>query len=66
MSVENIAAAAKGADAGGLIQMLEVWRALAPARDRAGKIDWQKVLEFIQQIMPIVLALLDLLPRKVS
>jgi hypothetical protein len=64
MSLETIVAAAQAAEAGDLRQMLQVWRALAPARDKAGKIDWQKLLEFIQQIMPIVLALLDLLPKK--
>ncbi len=64
MSLETIVAAAQTAEAGDLRQMFEVWRALAPARDKAGTIDWQKVLEFIQQIMPIVLALLDLLPKK--
>jgi len=64
MSLETMIAAAQTADAGNLRQMLEVWRALAPARDKAATIDWQKVLEFIQQIMPLVLALLDLLPKK--
>ena len=65
MSVENTGAAAQGVQAGGLLQMIELWRALTPARDKAGTINWQKVLEFIQQMMPIVLALLDLLPKKV-
>jgi hypothetical protein len=64
VSFENTGAAAQGANAGGLLQMIELWRALAPARDKAGTIDWQKVLEFIRQMMPIVLALLDLLPKK--
>jgi len=64
MSTDTILAAAAGSESGSLRELLEVWRALAPARDLAGKIDWQKVLEFIQQIMPVILALLDLLPKK--
>ncbi len=53
-----------GADSGELRNAIEVWRILAPVREKAGKIDWQKVLEFVQQVMPLVLALLDLLPKK--
>jgi hypothetical protein len=64
MSTDTILAALGAAESGSLRELLDVWRALAPARDLAGKIDWQKVLEFIQQVMPIILALLDLLPKK--
>jgi len=61
MSYETIVT---GAEAGNLRQMLAVWQALAPARDKAGKIDWEKVVQFIQQIMPLLLALLEMLPEK--
>lgn len=64
MSFETIVTAAEAAEAGNLRQMLAVWQALAPARDKAGKIDWAKVAEFIQQIMPLLLALLEMLPEK--
>jgi len=64
MSTDTILAALGGSESGSLRELLDVWRALSPARDLAGKIDWQKVLEFIQQIMPLILALLDLLPKK--
>jgi hypothetical protein len=64
MSTDTILAALGGSESGSLRELLDVWRALSPARDLAGKIDWQKVLEFIQQIMPVILALLDLLPKK--
>jgi len=64
MSPETIVAAAQAVEAGDLRRMLGVWRALAPAREKAGKIDWEKVVQFIQQIMPLMLALLDLLPEK--
>ena len=65
MSTDSILAALGGSESGSLRELLDVWRALAPARDLAGKIDWEKVLEFIQQVMPVILALLDLLPKKV-
>jgi hypothetical protein len=64
MSTDTILAALGGSESGSLRELLDVWRALSPAREMAGKIDWQKVLEFIQQIMPLILALLDLLPKK--
>jgi len=64
MSLETMIAAAQVAGADDLRQILEGCRAFAPARDKAATIDWQKVLEFIQQIMPLLLALLDLLPKK--
>jgi hypothetical protein len=64
MSPDTILAALGASESGSLRELLEVWKALAPARDLAGKIDWQKVLEFIQQVMPVILALLDLLPKK--
>jgi hypothetical protein len=64
MSTDTILAALGGSESGNLRELLDVWRALSPARDLAGKIDWQKVLEFIQQIMPLILALLALLPKK--
>ncbi len=64
MSTDTTLAALGGSESGSLRELLVVWQALAPARDLAGKIDWQKVLEFIQQVMPVILALLDLLPKK--
>lgn len=64
MSFETIVTAAEAAKAENLLQMLTVFQALAPAREKAGKIDWEKVAEFIQQIMPLLLAMLELLPEK--
>ncbi len=49
---------------GGLRQAIALWRALAPLRQKAGRIDWTKVIAFLQKIMPLLLALFDLLPQK--
>jgi hypothetical protein len=64
MSTDSILAALDDSPSGSLRDLADLWRALAPARDLAGKIDWQKVLEFLAQAMPVILALLDLLPKK--
>jgi hypothetical protein len=53
-----------GADSGKFREALAVWRVLAPLREKAGKIDWRKVTEFLEKILPLALALLDLLPQK--
>jgi hypothetical protein len=53
-----------GADAGRFREMFEIWQTLAPLRDKAGKIDWQKVKEFIETMLPLLLAVLDLFPKK--
>ncbi len=53
-----------GVEAGQLREMLAIWQALAPLREKAGKIDWQKVKEFIEKVLPLLLAALDLLPKK--
>ncbi len=53
-----------GAGAGGFREALAVWRALAPLREKAGRIDWAKVAAFLEEILPLLLAVLDLLPKK--
>ena len=64
MSTDTLAAEFDSSPSGGLRELADLWRALAPARELAGKIDWEKVIEFIQQVMPVILALLELLPKK--
>jgi hypothetical protein len=64
MSSDTVTAPAEAGDLGELREMLAVWRALAPVRQQAGKIDWQNVLELIQKAMPLIEALLALLPKK--
>ena len=64
MSSPSILAALDGPESGNLRDLADLWRAIAPVRALAGKIDWQKVLDFIQQVMPVILALLELLPKK--
>lgn len=49
---------------GGLREAIAVWRALAPLREMAGKIDWAKVIAFVEKTLPLLLAVLDLLPKK--
>lgn len=56
--------AAACAEAGRFREMLDIWQALAPVREKAGKIDWQKVKEFMETVLPLLLAVLDLLPKK--
>lgn len=53
-----------GARAGGFREAFAVWRATAPLREQAGKIDWAKVIAQLEKILPLVLAVLDLLPKK--
>lgn len=55
-----------GAEAGRFREMLEIWQALAPVREQAGKIDWQKVKEFIETVLPLLLAVLELLPKNAA
>ena len=44
--------------------LFDLWEALVPIRERAEAIDWQKVIAMIQQLMPLILAVLDLLPKQ--
>lgn len=55
-----------GAGEGGFREALAVWRALAPLREKASKIDWAKVIAFVEKILPLVLAILDLLPNRLT
>jgi hypothetical protein len=64
MSPDSTADPAGTGELGNLRELLEVWRVLAPIRETAGKIDWQKLLDAIQKIMPLIVALLELLPKK--
>jgi len=53
-----------GADSTELRPMLETWRALAPVRGKLKDIDWRKLQEIVEKILPVLLVILDLLPKK--
>ena len=60
MTQENFSAAEQR----NLRTVLDLWQAIAPIREKSQAIDWQKVIAFIQQMMPLIMALLDLLPKE--
>ncbi len=53
-----------GADATELRPLVELWQAVAPLREKLKGLDWEKIREIVEKALPVLLAILDWLPKK--